>query len=116
MSKKAKLEFQSTEMMLSYEAQLSEEDAVKALRYPRIEGLAPSSEFIELCAPLRSQVQIVEDARRDAPKFKEQAEVQINADRAARVSTDLGKVEPDYKERVSRFLGSPTHKSKSRGR
>lgn len=105
MNLKGTITFQSVEMTLSYKEQIKREEYAFSLRTPKIEGLSPSIEYITLCAPLRSPTALLEDARRDAPKFKEQAE-HIRAIDEKRTAI----------ERVSRFLGGTKTKSQDRGR
>lgn len=105
MSLNGTITFQSIQMDLSYKEQVAREKEALSLRTPTIKGLSPSIEYIEVCMPLRSSTMIMEDARRDAPKFREEAErkTELDEKRAAI-------------ERVSQFLGPPKNKSKSRGR
>jgi len=105
MSINGTITFQSAELNLSYKEQVERENEALAMRTPKIEGLSPSIEYITICAPLRSPMALMEDARREAPKFKEEAE---------------RKAEQEEKhaaiERVSRFLGQSKTQSKVRGR
>jgi len=97
--------FQSVEMDLSYKAQAKREQEALSLRTPKIEGLSPSVEYIKICAPLRSSTMLMEDARRDAPKFKGEAEQKTKLEEKREAIA-----------RVSRFLGRPKNKTKDRGR
>lgn len=105
MSLNGTITFQSVEMDLSYKEHVQREQDALALRTPKIEGLSPSIQYIEICAPLRSPTALMEDARRDAPKFKKEAQqkAKLEEKRAA-------------VERVSRFLGASKTKIKTLGR
>lgn len=97
--------FQSMELNLSYAHHYAREQDAKSLRIPKVEGLSPSIDYINACAPLRSPMEMITDARRDAPMFKEQAERKLAVDeRRAAI------------ERVSRFLGGPKTQTHCRGR
>jgi len=97
--------FQSVEMNLSYAHHFTREQEVMSLRVPKVDGLSPSINYINACAPLRSPMEMIANARRDAPKFKEQAERNTAlAEKRAAI------------ERVSCFLGEPKIKSQDRER
>lgn len=114
--------FQSVEMDLSYKEHVKREQDALALRTPKIEGLSPSIQYIEICAPLRSPTALMEDARRDAPKYREDAQkIKEQAARVGRRPAALGSAEGDSEkraavERVSRFLGASKTKIKTLGR
>ena len=97
--------FQSMDMNLSYAHHFAREQEAISLRVPKVEGLTPTKAYINACAPLRSPMEMIADARRDAPKFKEHAErnAALQEKRAAL-------------ERVSRFLGGAKTKTVERGR
>lgn len=105
MSPLTPLKFESMEMTLSYKAHLTQETEVRALRVPQIKGLSPTPGYIDACAPLRSPMQLLQDARRDAPKFREQvADQKIREEKHAAIA------------RVSRFLGPAKDTGKGLGR
>lgn len=109
------LTFESMEMTLSYKAHLTQETEVRALRVPQIKGLSPSPGYIDACAPLRSPMQLLQDARRDTSKFHAQA-----AEEKERSSSSeaVGSTEEKHAAiaRVSRFLGATKDTAKGLGR
>jgi hypothetical protein len=105
MSQFNEITFQAQDLNLSYAHHVAREHQAISLRLPKVDGLSPSPDYINACAPLRSQMEVIADARRDAPKFKEQAE-QNAALQDKREAL----------ERVSRFLGETKTQTHERGR